>query len=180
MNSNSSDHQTEIVRAMQRPDFYPHPVEGLSLQETHISRVLLTGDFVYKIKKPVELGFLDFATLEKRRHFCHMEVELNRRLARDIYLGVVSITQKDRSYQLDGPGEAVEYAVKMKQLLAESTMARLLPEGKLDSQSVAQLAQVLAAFYEKAPTGSAVDAAGSWHTVKTNCEENFSQTEEFG
>ena len=101
MHAIPSDHQTEIVRAMQRPDFYPHPVEGVSLEETHISRVLLTGDLVYKIKKPVELGFLDFTTLEKRRHFCHMEVELNRRLTRDIYLGVVSITKKDRTYHLE-------------------------------------------------------------------------------
>ena len=175
----TTDHQTEIVRAMQRPDFYPHPVEAVSLQETHISRVLLTGYFVYKIKKPVDLGFLDFTTLEKRRHFCRMEVELNRRLARDIYLGVVSITKKDRTYHLAGSGETVEYAVKMKQLPAESSMALLLPEGKIDSRSVAQLARVLAGFYENAPTGPAINAAGSWRTVKTNCEENFSQTEEF-
>lgn len=175
----SSDHQAEIVRVMLRPEFYPHPVEAVSLQETHISRVLLTGDFVYKIKKPVDLGFLDFTTLEKRRHFCRREVELNRRLSHDIYLGVVSITKKDRTYYLAGPGETVEYAVKMKQLPAESSMVRLLEDKKIDAQSVALLARILAGFYENAPSGPKINAAGSWRTIKTNCEENFSQTEEF-
>jgi len=171
--------QSKIIALMQTPDFYPHPVRSVRLHETHISRVFLTGDFVYKIKKPVDLDFLDFTTLKKRRHFCRMEVDLNRRLTHDIYQGVVSITKKDQSYDLGGAGEAVEYAVKMKQLPAGSTMARLLPEGQVDTQSVDQLARVLAAFYDAAPSGPKINAAGSWDTVKTNCEENFSQTEEF-
>jgi uncharacterized protein len=127
----------------------------------------------------VNLGFLDFTTLEKRRHFCRMEVELNRRLTRAIYLDVVSITKKGRTYHLAGPGEPVEYAVKMKQLPAGASMVQLLAEGKIDAQAVDLLARVLAGFYEKAPCGPEVNAAGSWRTVKTNCEENFSQTEEF-
>jgi len=174
-----SDYQTEIVPAMQRPDFYPHPVQALRLEETHISRVLLTGPYVYKIKKPVNLGFLDFSTLAKRRHFCGMEVDLNRRLTQGIYLGVVAITSKDQFYYLEGPGEVVEYAVKMKQLPAESSMVRLLPKGKIDSRSIDRLARVLSEFYDAARSGPQIDAAGSWETVKINCEENFSQTEEF-
>lgn len=174
-----SDHQKEILSAMQRPDFYPHAVEAVSLQETHISRVLLTGPYVYKIKKPVDLDFLDFSTLEKRRHFCRMEVSLNRRLTHDIYEGVVSIKAKDRFYYLEGPGDTVEYAVKMKQLPEKSSMARLLPEGKMDTRSIDQPARVLTEFYDAARSGPEIEAAGSWDTVKTSCEENFSQTKEF-
>ena len=179
MITHKDNHQSKIIKLMQTPDFYPHPVRSVTLQETHISRVFLTGDFVYKVKKPVDLDFLDFTTLEKRRHFCRMEVDLNRRLTHGIYQGVVSITKNDQSYDLEGAGETVEYAVKMKQLPAGSTMARLLPQGRLDTPSVNQLARVLAAFYETARSGPKINAAGSWDTFKTNCEENFSQTEEF-
>jgi aminoglycoside phosphotransferase family enzyme/predicted kinase len=179
MITQEDNHQSKIVKLMQKPDFYPHSVDAVTLQETHISRVFLTGEFVYKIKKPVDLDFLDFTTLEKRRHFCRMEVELNRRLTHDIYQDVVSITKINQSYDLEGAGKAVEYAVKMKQLPAGSTMARLLTEGQVDTQSVDQLAQVLAAFYDAARSGPKINAAGSWDTVKANCEENFSQTEEF-
>jgi uncharacterized protein len=179
MITQKDNHQSKIIKLMQTPDFYPHPVRSVKLRETHISRVFLTGDFVYKVKKPVDLDFLDFTTLEKRRHFCRMEVDLNRRLTHGIYQGVVSITKKDQSYDLEGAGETVEYAVKMKQLPAVSTMARLLPQGKIDTQSIDRLARILAAFYETARSGPKINAAGSWDTVKTNCEENFSQTEEF-
>ena len=174
-----SDAQSEIIRAMQDPGFYPHPVKAVKLEETHISRVLLTGDFVYKVKKPVNLGFLDFSSLEKRRHFCRLEVELNRRLTRGIYLGVVNITAENQRHYLDGPGQTVEYAVKMKQLPAEASMARLLPAAKIDARAIEQLARVLSGFYSTARTGPEINAAGSWDTVKTNCEENFTQTEEF-
>ena len=89
MVTQENNHQSKIIELMQTPDFYPHPVRTITLHETHISRVFLTGDFVYKIKKPVDLDFLDFTTLEKRRHFCRREVELNQRLTHDIYHGVV-------------------------------------------------------------------------------------------
>jgi aminoglycoside phosphotransferase family enzyme len=78
-----SEQQSKIIRFMQAPDFYPHSVRSVKLRETHISLAFLTGDFVYKIKKPVDLEFLDFTTLKRRRHFCNREVELNRRLTRD-------------------------------------------------------------------------------------------------
>jgi len=179
MTAQQDNHQSTIVKLMQKPDFYPHPVGTVTLQETHISRVFLTGDFVYKIKKPVDLEFLDFTTLEKRRHFCQLEVDLNRRLTHDVYRGVVPITKKDQGYELEGPGEPVEYAVKMKQLTAGSTMARLLRKGKIDNRQIDRLARVLAAFYDTARMGPKITSAGSWRTVKANCEENFSQTAEF-
>ena len=173
------DHQARIAAAMLKPEFYPHATNRIRVEETHISRVFLTGEFVYKIKKPVNLDFLDFTTLEKRRHFCRMEVELNRRLTRDIYLGVVAVTVKDQKYCFGGPGQIVEFAVQMRQLPAESSMARRLRAGRLDQQAIEHLARILSGFYEAAPRDQQINDAGSWPTVKTNCEENFAQTEEF-
>ncbi|HID31313.1 MAG TPA: hypothetical protein EYP19_15120, partial [Desulfobacterales bacterium] len=171
--------QAEIFQAMQKPDFYPHAVTTIRQRETHISKVFLTGTYVYKIKKPVNLGFLDFTTLENRRHFCHQEVALNRRLARKVYLDVVPITFMDNRYQLEGPGQPVEYAVKMRQLPDDRSMVRLLRKGEIDKEALQGLARILASYYGQAPTDSRINTFGSWETVWANCEENFRQTEMF-
>jgi uncharacterized protein len=171
--------QTEIIEAMKSPDFYPHPTQAISIMETHISTVFLTGTYVYKIKKPVNLDFLDFTSLDSRRRFCHREVDLNRRLTRDVYLGVVSITLEDNNYQLDGCGPAVEYAVKMRQLPDKFSMSRLLQSGNVDTTAMDSLARVLSRFYKAANTGPEIDVIGSWQTVWTNCQENFVQIQEF-
>jgi len=164
---------------MHTPDFYPHPVRSITLRETHISMVFLTGDFVYKIKKPVDMDFLDFTTLEKRRHFCSEEVRLNRRLSSDVYLDVAAITYRQNRYYLNGPGPAVEYAVKMRQLPHQTTMVRLLRKGKLDSSSIDLLARILSQFHNRAKITGQNDAYGALKTVRENCEENFIQLEEF-
>jgi aminoglycoside phosphotransferase family enzyme/predicted kinase len=171
--------QAEIFKAMERPDFYHHPVAAIEQRETHISKVFLTGTYVYKIKKPVNLEFLDFTTLEKRRHFCQQEVRLNSRLTHNVYLNVVPITFKNNRYHLEGKGEAVEYAVKMRQLPEVSSMLRLLRRGKIDKAALRKLAGILAGFYDRALTGEDINTFGSWKTIWTNCEENFSQTEIF-
>merc|ERR1712093_690483 len=100
---------------MQNPDLYDHPVDGLQVIETHISQVILTGDYAYKIKKPMDFGFLNFSTLDRRKHFCEEELRLNRRLAEKLYLEVVPITGTPEAPILDGEGEAFEYAIKMRQ-----------------------------------------------------------------
>lgn len=171
--------QSLIFAAMERPDFYPHPVAELEKRETHISKVFLTGRYAYKIKKPVNLGFLDFSSLEQRRHFCHREVDLNRRLAPDVYLDVVPITLKDNRYFLAEPGQTVEYAVKMRQLPDACSMRRLLRRGEMDKAKIHQLAGKLAHFYRQAAVDEKKLTIGSWDTVRANCEENFSQTEKF-
>ena len=165
------------IRAMQDPEFYPHPVQEVSLRETHISWVFLTGSLVYKLKKPVDLGFLDFTTLERREHFCRQEVALNRRLARDVYLGVVPITREaGDAFGLEGEGPTVDYAVKMRQLPPAETLTRRLPDRRFDAAALDRLAGVLARFYEAAATGGDVDAIGAPETIARNCEENFEQT----
>src|SRR6516164_6372059 len=94
----------ELISALSDPRAYPFPVMELEVRQTHISAVFLAGEFVYKVKKPVQLSFLDFSTLEKRRHFCDEEVRLNRRLAADVYLGVVPVTDESGRVAFEGGG----------------------------------------------------------------------------
>jgi aminoglycoside phosphotransferase family enzyme len=169
------DGPPEYIRAMQATEFYSHPVEAVSMQETHISWVFLTGAVVYKVKKPVQLDFLDFSTLDKREHFCRREVELNRRLTSGVYLDVVPITQDGARFELAGAGQPVEYAVKMKQLADKDSLKRLLPKNEIESSSIESLAHRLARFYRETASSPEIDRFGSWETIQKNCVENFHQ-----
>lgn len=169
-------YQKEIFRSLRKPDAYPHPTAAIQTRETHISKVFLTGEYVYKIKKPVDFGFLDFTTLARRQYYCRLEVTLNRRLAKGVYLDVVPITRRGGRYVLAGMGRPVEYAVRMHQLPEDRTLKRLLRRGKIDAAALERLARKLAEFYRHAAAGDRIDAIGSWSTVRRNCEENFRQT----
>ena len=175
----TEQHQIAIFETMESPDFYPHAVSTIGQRDTHISKVFLTGNYAYKIKKPVNLEFLDFTSLDKRRYFCRREIDLNRRLAPDVYLDVVPITLKDGRYHMAGTGSIVEYAVKMRQLPETSSMLQLVRQRKLENGSIAELAGVLAKFYSRASTSESIKTVGSWQTVSINCEENFRQTAKF-
>ncbi len=161
------------------PESLPFKTTYFKILQTHISYVLITDSLVYKIKKPVNFGFLDFTTLEKRKFFCEREVELNKRLCGDLYLGVVSIVKKGERYYLEGEGEPVEYAVKMKRLPEEGMMQRLLSEGKFTKAHLDLLVDTLVPFYQRAETGERVNYYGSLEVVKFNIEENFQQTAPF-
>ena len=145
-------HQVNIFKAMMHPGFYPHPVSIIEREETHISTVFLTGPMVYKIKKPVDLGFLDYTTLEKRRHFCRQEVSLNRRLSNDVYVDVVPITLCDGAYILEGPGAPVEFAVKMVQLAESDSMRVSMKQAALDESHIEKLVRLLVRFYGQTAT----------------------------
>lgn len=164
---------------MSRPEFYSHRVDTVRQRQTHISRVFLTGDYVYKVKKAVDLEFLDFTTLEKRRYFCRREVELNRRLAAEVYLAVVPITRENGSFDVDGGGEVVEYAVKMRQLPEDASLLQQLRQKTVGASEMEDLARILARFYQSTERSPEIDAIGSWDTVRYNCEENFRQSEPF-
>jgi aminoglycoside phosphotransferase family enzyme/adenylate kinase family enzyme len=169
-----------LVQAMLNPALYDHPVSGIQLVETHISWVILTGDYAYKIKKPVDLHFLDFSTLEKRRFYCHEELRLNRRLAPAIYLDVVRITGRVDQPRLDGPGEAIEYAVKMVQFPQEAQLDRMLQQGTLKKEHIDALAARAAAFHASIP-GLPDDAPfGNPDQVLAPMQENFSQIRQAG
>ena len=182
MKAERQDHtnrQAAIFSAFRNPDFYPHPVSAIQVEETHISKVFLTGKFVYKIKKPVDFGFLDYTTLEKRHYYCKQEVLLNNRLSEDVYLDVVPVTEERTGYVLDGSGEPVEYAVKMRQLAKERTMLHLLRRGDFSPKMLRDLVQILVRFYEKTDKGPAIDVMGSRELIWVNIEEDFVQTNPF-
>lgn len=136
-----------LMENLQNPALYDHPITKFEVIETHISWVLLTGQYVYKIKKPVNFGFLDFSTLEKRHLFCEEELRLNRRLAPHLYLGVVSIHGSAAHPEINGQGPVIEYAVKMQQFPQAAQLDRLLAERGLDTYVLDKLAEKIAAFH---------------------------------
>jgi hypothetical protein len=169
-----------LVSRLLDPAVYPHPVDHVELIETHISWVLLAGERVYKIKKPVNLGFLDFTTLARRRRFCHEEVRLNRRLTRDVYLDVVAITGSPSAPRLGGPGRAIEVAVVMRRLPAERMLDRLVGEDAAPPELLEDIGRMVARFHDAADTGGEIDRLGGIETIRGNWEENFAQTEALG
>jgi len=166
----------ELVKALLKPEAYPEATGKIELVQTQMSFVFLTKEFVYKVKKPVDLGFLDYTTLEKRQFFCHKEVELNRRLCPGAYLGVVPITRDNGAIRVGGRGEAIEYAVKMRRLPQEKMMNVLLPDDGVTVEMVGGVAQKLAAFHQKAETNAEISAFGEIKAVTRNTDENFDQT----
>src|SRR5437660_359981 len=167
----------ELIQALSRPEAYPGSVEQVDVHHTHISVVFLAGPFAYKVKKPVNLGFLDFSTLEKRRHFCAEEVRLNARLAPSVYLGVVPITRAGDGLRVEGEGEAVEWAVKMERLPDDATLLHRLRHGAVDAALLGALARKLAHFHAAAEGGERVAAFGRFDVVAGNARENFTQAE---
>ncbi|AEA33554.1 AAA family ATPase [Hippea maritima] len=149
---------------------------GFEMVETHISWVLLGNELVYKIKKPVDFGFLDYTTIEKRLKFCQKEIELNKRLAEEIYLGVSMITDKNGDISIDGDGEVIDYAVKMKRMPQGRMMDVLLDENRINSKHIDVLARKIADFHKNASTNDYIASFGSLKTNKLNTDENFEQT----
>ncbi len=170
--------QKQVVEALMKPEAYEEDPGKIEVVQTHISVVFLTRNFVYKVKKAVNFGFLDFTTLEKRRFFCEKELKLNRRLCGDMYLEVVPIN-KATSVKIKGEGETVEYAVKMKHMPQEKIMSKLLEENKVDNKLVDRIAKIIAEFHSKAETNSRISEFGALAAIETNWKENFEQTEEF-
>ena len=170
--------QESLVKALLNPEAYPEDTGKIELIQTHISFVFLTKNFVYKVKKPVNFGFLDFSTLEKRRFFCGKELDLNRRLCPEIYLEVVPIN-KSNIIKINGRGETVEYALKMKRLPQEKIMTVLLKERKIGNKTIDELAKIIAQFHSQAQTGGEINEYGSLKIVKTNWDENFAQTQKY-
>lgn len=173
------DSSAEIFKQMEDPVFYPHPVSTVEIRETHISKVFLAGEFVYKIKKPLNLEFLDFTTLEHRKYFCSQEVLLNRRLTENVYLGVIPITFDNGTYQLDGHGPVREYAVKMRRLPDNRTLDHLLEINEIHQAEINRLADVLIKFYDRPEDQQQAKRFGTWDVISSNCDENFTQTAYF-
>jgi aminoglycoside phosphotransferase family enzyme/predicted kinase len=151
--------------------------QGMELRETHISQVFLSERAVYKVKKPVRLGFLDFSTLSLRRQFCEAEVTLNQRLAPDVYRGVVPIVRDAAGvHRLDAPGEPVEWAVVMRRLPETAAADRRLQDGRLTRDDVSKLARHLALFHARARCDAETAQFGAHANIEANVRENFDQT----
>jgi len=169
-----------LIEQMLSPEFYSHPVQTpIRLVQTHISYVLLTGDYAYKVKKPLDFGFLNYATLERRKHFCHEELRLNQRGAGEVYLEVLPITQQGDRYCLGGSGAPVEYTVKMRQFPQDRLLSRYFDRGELTPEMLQELAQVVAAFHQAAPSSDYVRSFGEISQVRQSIDENYDQTEQY-
>jgi uncharacterized protein len=167
------------VQHLLKPGSYPHAVDGTRLIQTHISFVVIAGDYVYKWKKPVNFGFLDFSTLEKRKFYCERELVLNRRLCPEVYLDTVTINAADGRLSLDGPGEVVEYGIKMAHMPEDRMMTRIIETGELNKDHIDAIITTLISFYRTAEAGSSIREFGRSGAVSINVLENFDQTEGF-
>ncbi|HEY4491335.1 MAG TPA: hypothetical protein VI958_05010, partial [Acidobacteriota bacterium] len=179
-----------LIRQMLRADFYPHPVVSpVALIQTHISYVFLTGEFAYKLKKPVSLGFLDFSTLEKRREFCHEELRLNKRLSPELYLEVLPIFFSEtvngiREYRLGSSSEsqdagAVEYVLVMREFSQDALFSRMFERNELKAEHFRGLAAMLAKFHESAESNEQIADNGSAQAIAATAGENYQVTKQY-
>ncbi|MGM0425464.1 MAG: AAA family ATPase, partial [Thermodesulfobacteriota bacterium] len=174
--------QNTLLDFFLQPESYPHNPQQVELIQTHASWVFLAGEYVFKVKKPVNFGFLDFSSLKKRRFYCAEEIRLNRRLAPDVYLGLWAVLRDSHGgLRLGGleHAEAVEYTVQMRRLDQEHMLDNLLQQGQVKAEKLHQVAQKLVDFHQGAATGGEIDQLGSPGVIRSNHTENFEQTKPF-
>jgi aminoglycoside phosphotransferase family enzyme len=171
--------KSKLIDDLMDSSSYPEDLKNIQLAQTHISIVFIGDKFVYKIKKPVNFGFLDFSTLEKRKHYCKKEVELNSRFSDNVYLGVYPVTYNGKKYSIDGDGETVDYAVKMRRLLDEDLLKSRFKKGTVSSNDIERIGKAIAEFHRKSGKSEEIDKFGNLKVIKFNTDENFQQTEEF-
>src|SRR5438270_2673404 len=196
--SQKSSQSPELVRFLESAASYPHGPPDVRSIQTHISWVFVASPFVFKVKKPVNLGFADFSTLEKRRHFCQREVELNRRLCPEVYLGVVPIFKTASGFSLESKTcqsplrilgdlavaassheEIAEYCVKMKELSRGWFLSELLPKNLVGEAEINRVISRLRRFYQVQAPSPEVELWGTPEKLKISTDENFAQVEPF-
>jgi len=168
-----------IVERLSNPAFYAEPTSSVEVIQTHISYIFLTDTLAYKVKKPVDFGFLDYTTLEKRRQMCEREVALNSRLCPDVYLGVVELRERGGELSIGGAGETVEVAVKMCRLPRDRMLRHVLARGEGNDALFERIAVTLAEFHRRTPAPPAGGAMSGLERPRFNCDENFAQTEKY-
>ncbi len=169
-----------MIAALLDPAAYDHPVERVDCLETHISWILLTGTLAYKIKKPVNLGFVDFSTPERRSWFCQEELRLNRRLAPDLYLGLSPIHGPPERAAFHGSGPTLELAVRMRQFPQSALLGAVLDHQGLSEAQLERLADDLAAFHAAAAVAGPEDPYGAPELVKAPAVANLEVLEACG
>ena len=176
---NGADAQEDLLAFLSRPESFPEKPANVEIRQTHISIVAIASPNVYKIKKPLDLGFLDFSTLERRRHFCVEEVRLNRRLTQDVYLGIVPIARRDGSLHFGAEGEIVEYAVRMRELSRAGFLHERLALGAATMRDLERVAARLCDFYQAQKSSETIAESGRVAKLRVSTDENFTQTERF-
>jgi aminoglycoside phosphotransferase family enzyme len=169
----------QLIQAMLDPAFYPHHPKKVELIQTHISYIFLTGEVVYKVKKPVNFGFLDFTTLEKRRHFCEEEIRLNKRFSPEVYIKAIPISHVGNAFRVGDDSRVVEYAVTMRRINEDHMLYRLLEAGKVKSEDMERIGRHLAKVYAAIPSDEKAKAFGSLDVISINIVENFEQTRKY-
>lgn len=164
-----------LIEFFLNPLNYSEKVESIKHIETHISHVFIAGNYVYKIKKPVNFGFLDFTTLKKRRFYCYREVELNSRLSKDLYIGVLPIYSFDKgfSFQRKAGSKIIEYAIKMNRIDDNTILFKKIQDGCVLNNQIEKVVKHIAMFHKNIPpyTGK----MSIFQNTKFSCEENFQQ-----
>jgi uncharacterized protein len=176
---NDTGQQERLIGFLESPESYPHEPAEVRAIQTHISWVFIASPFVFKVKKPVDLAFLDFSTLEKRRHLCQREVELNRRLAPEVYLGVAPIYKTASGFSFNREGEIAEYCVKMRELPHGYFLNELLEKDQVSDKEIARVISRLCRFYEAETPTPEIEQWGAPEKLKISTEENFAQVEPF-
>lgn len=167
--------QAQLIAALSEPSLYPHPVAAVEHLETHISHLMLAGEFVYKIKKPVDLGFLNFKDLDARRHYCEEELRLNRRTASAIYMKVIPIAGRADNPVLGGTGPPIEYAVKMRRFPQSALFSAMLDRNALEAQHIDALAIHIVELHGKAAAAKAGSPFGEPRWIEETALQNFEQ-----
>lgn len=176
MHPNPSPDRTALIAALLQPGRYPHPVATVEHLQTHISHVLLAGDYAYKIKKPVNLGFLDFTSLARRKYYCEEELRLNGRLAPELYLDCLPIGGEPANPVLGGGGNPIEYAVRMRRFPQDALLDRALAAGRLEPRHLDALARRLADFHRAVPVADPAAPFGRPERVRQPMLDDFTHT----
>lgn len=170
---------SDLVSQMQQPDFYPHAVsDKIELVQTHASLIFLTGKYAYKIKKNVNFGFLNYSTLAKRKHFIELELDLNSKIAPELYLEVLPISDRHHQLILNDSQQIVEYTLKMRQFPQEDLFSNLLERG-LDSDRFVELGKIVAQFHQNAKTNDYISSFGTVAQIRTAFDENYQQSRKY-
>ena len=168
-----------MLEDLMDPSAMPESTKKVTLAQTHISNVFIGDEFVYKIKKPVNFGFLDFSTLEKRKFYCDKEVELNSRFSKDVYLGVFPVKYDGEKYNINGEGKVVDYAVKMRRLSDEDLLKTRFKKNTVTDEDIKRIGKAIAAFHKNSKKSEEIDEFGKIEKIKFNTDENFEQTMDF-
>lgn len=168
-----------LLQSLLRPEAYDDTPRFVDFRQTHISYLFFTDLYVFKIKKPVDFGFLNFTSVDRRRFYCEEEVRLNRRLSPDVYLGVVEVRQSTEGAAFTGDGQVIDYAVKMRRLPGERMLDFLVETGAVKEADILRIASTIAQFHLDAGRSDEISQSGSVASVRQNWSENFSQVAQF-